>query len=1028
MIVAMVVHRHRPRGSTTCQPAPHTSIPGRRLICRRLICRATCLAVTVTAVTVTLVLVTAAGHSSEPQPAAELARFSDSVAPILVAKCISCHRPENKKGGLDLTTREATLQGGDSGPALVPGQPDASPIYRRTISQDGQPAEMPEKGEPLSAFESQLLHDWIATGALWPERDVLKEKTRADGSFWSFQPLADAPPPVLADSPPAWTKNPLDAFVLAQLRQRNLEPNPPADPREFLRRASFDLTGLPPTPEEVDAFLRECREESAAVASESGALPEDARPVLPDAACERLIDRLLASPHYGEHWGRHWLDVIRFGESRGYERNEIITNLWPFRDYVIRSFNEDKPFDRFVLEHLAGDVVGAGQPDVEIGSAFLVAGPYDDVGNQDPVAAAQIRADQMDEMIRATSEAFLGVTLGCARCHDHKFDPLTSRDYYALYATFAGTVHGPREVATAATREERAARVRPLEAERDRIGAQIETLERELMARAQQLAAAASAGWTRPRHSRYGTEERFPAVEARFVRLTVDGNDSNDANQKQFKLDEFEIWTDEPTSRNVALATQGASATGAAPDAKDFAGAYAAALTIDGKFGERWHAQGNELLIQLARPERIHRVVFSSDRTRALAEDHGLTVCVGDYRIEVSADGSHWEQVATSADRAPVTEARRQARLRRLAATAEDTERLQSLTRDQERVAEQLAQVPPVPLWWVGTHRDAPGPFHVFRGGNPQRPGDEEVTAASLSVLQDRPSSYRLDPAQTEQERRVALARWLTASDNPLSPRVLANRVWHYHFGQGIVDTPSDFGYLGGRPTHPELLDWLARELLRTGWRLKPLHRLIMLSQTYRQSGAWRESAARQDAASRGLWRFPPRRLSAEEIRDTLLSVAGQLDPAAGGPGFRLYEYQQDNVATYVPLNAPGPETYRRAVYHHNARAARVDVMTDFDCPDPAFAEPRRATTTTPLQALTLLNHRFSLDMAQHLAARLRRDAGDVPAQVRRAFELAYARRPSEPELRAGVELVEGHGLRAFCRVVLNSNELIQVN
>jgi hypothetical protein len=257
---------------------------------------------------------------------------------------------------------------------------------------------------------------------------------------------------------------------------------------------------------------------------------------------------------------------------------------------------------------------------------------------------------------------------------------------------------------------------------------------------------------------------------------------------------------------------------------------------------------------------------------------------------------------------------------------------------------------------------------------------------------------------------------------------VLANRIWHYHFGRGLVETPSDFGYMGGRPSHPELLDWLAQRLEENGWHWKPLHRLIMTSQAYQQSAAWREDAARQDGDSRLLWRFPPRRLSAEEVRDTMLSVAGKLDTTMFGPGFKLYEYQQDNVATYVPLDAPGAETYRRAVYHHSARAARVDVLTDFDCPDPAFAEARRASTTTPLQALTLMNNRFALDVAGYFAERLQHDAADVDAQVARAFSLAYARPPTPAETSAAGKLIAAHGLRAFCRALLNSNELITLN
>ncbi|HUQ70987.1 MAG TPA: DUF1553 domain-containing protein, partial [Planctomycetaceae bacterium] len=655
------------------------------------------------------------------------------------------------------------------------------------------------------------------------------------------------------------------------------------------------------------------------------------------------------------------------------------------------------------------------------------AGPYDDVGNQDVVAAAQIRADQMDEMIRATGEAFLGLTIGCARCHDHKFDPLLARDYYSLYATFAGMVHGAREVATAEVRQQRAAQLQPLEEQRNRFIAEKEALERDLAERAKQRESDATAGWTRPKLSRYGTEEVFAPVDAKFVRLTGDGTDSTDPKQARFRIDEFEIWTAGESPRNVALAASGATAAGEARDAKDFVDAYSAALVIDGKFGERWFSAGNVLTITLPQPERIHRVLFSSDRTKALGEDHALTVFVGDYRIEVSTDGQAWTEVASSADRLPPTELRKQARLTRLVTTPDDIARRKELARNLTETDANIARVPALPVWWVGTHNAGDGPFHTFLGGSPQRKG-EDVVPASLHALAGLPSAYKLDPLPDEGTRRLELARWLTSPDHPLTPRVLANRVWQHHFGTGIVDTPNDFGYMGGRPSHPELLDRLAGELLRSGWKLKPLHRLIMTSQTYRQSAEWREDAARVDGDSRLLWRFPPRRLSAEEIRDTLLSVAGKLDPAMGGPGFRLYEYQQDNVATYVPLDVHGPETYRRAVYHHNARAARVDVMSDFDCPDPVFSEARRAATTTPLQALTLMNHGFSIDMTRAFAERLSREGQDAAARVRRAFALAYAREPSERELVGGVQLIESHGLAAFCRAVLNSNELIHVN
>jgi len=940
--------------------------------------------------------------------AAEPDAFRSKVAPALEAKCVACHRPDNLKGGFNLTTREALLAGGDDGGDLAPGRPDGSSVLTRAISHDGKKPEMPKKGEPLTSDEAAALRAWIAAGAPWPEKLVLKEKVKADKSFWSFQSLSHDEPPVVDDAPAAWRKNPIDRFVFAKLEEKKLKPSLPAEPRAFIRRATYDLIGMPPTPEEVVAFVAESHRD-------------------PDAAVCALIERLLASPHYGEHWGRHWLDVVRFGESRGYERNQIIENLWPFRDYVIRSFNDDKRFDQFIREHLAGDVIGKNQPDIEVGSAFLVAGPYDDVGNQDPVAAAQIRADTLDEMIRTTSEAFLGVTLGCARCHDHKFDPIASRDYYAMYATFAGTAHGERPVGTAEQVQEHNAVMHPLEVAKKKLVAQRADAEKRIAEAAKAREAEMEKSWVRSRASRYGTEEKFTPVEAKYVRLIGEGVDAGIAKRTNFKLDEFEVWSaDEAAPRNVALASSGARAEGDAKEAKDFAGAYGAMLTIDGKFGERWQAAGDRLTIILAKPERIARVYFSSDRKHELPEDHFLTMFPGEYRIEVSLDGQSWREVASSRDRKPISAVCLQARLLALV-PADERKRLVEIDAEISRVNAQIAKVPPLQTWWVGTHKDVPGPFHVFLGGSPQRKGDI-VVPASLSVFDGVKSSYHLNTAAPEGERRVALAKWITAPENPLPLRVLVNRVWHYHFGTGIVDTPSDFGYMGGRPTHPELLDWLARQLVSNGWKLKPLHRLIMTSQAYRQSGAWNESAAHADGDSRLLWRFPPRRLSAEEVRDTVLSVAGKLDTAMGGPGFRLYGYQQDNVATYVPLDGHGPETYRRAVYHHNARAARVDVMTDFDFPDPSYSEPRRASTTTPLQALTLMNHRFSLDMAAAFAARLERDASDSDARVRRAFALCYARDADSDEIANGVKLIGSFGLRAFCRAMLNTNELITVN
>jgi hypothetical protein len=738
--------------------------------------------------------------------------FSRDVAPLLERHCIRCHQPANMDSGLSLAT-SADLAANEY---VIPFDPDASYLIEVVSSTDGKSPAMPKEGAPLSHDEIAVLRRWIAEGARWPEEVVIRKRSKADRTWWSLRPLATTEPPA-DEIPDDWRANPIDRYVFARLRANKLHPNSPADRRTLIRRVTYDLTGLPPTPEEIDDFLRD---ESS-------------------TAYEHLVDRLLASPRYGEHWGRHWLDVVRFGESTGFEVNYVIDNAWPFRDYIIRSFNDNKPFDRLVLEHLAGDLVGRGDPGVEVGLTFLVCGPLDTVGNEDAAQAAQIRADTVDEIIRATSEAFLGLTIGCARCHDHKFDPVTQQDYYRLFATFAGVYHDDRLVGP----------------------------ERDLRDR----------------------EQRFSELEKQKKKLLEDKSAAEKSPAPRQQLEEFD---------------------------------------------------------------------------RRLAE-----------------------------------------------------------------VDRQIAALPSVPSLRVGRFEQPAQPQHVFEGGNAARKG-ETVVPASISTLAEAAQAYELPGDAPEKQRRIALARWIVAKDNPLTPRVLVNRLWHYHFGKGIVATPNDFGYMGEKPTHPELLDWLAQQLVDEGWRLKPLHRLIVTSQTYRQSSTYREDAARVDADARLLWRFPPRRLVAEEIRDTILFLAGQLDERSGGPGFRLYRYERDNVATYTPLETFGIETYRRSVYHQNARASRIDVLTDFDAPDCAFSVSRRNSTTTPLQALAMMNHSFTMNMAGFFAQRLSTEVGphNIPAQVERAFELAYGRVPGPAEQSAAKTLIEQHGLRAFCRAMLNSSELIYVN
>ncbi len=924
--------------------------------------------------------------------------FRRDVAPIFEGRCLICHNAKQRKGGLSLNTAADLRARG----LVRPGAPEASKLLRLVAPGPDGRVEMPKAGPPLTPEQIETLRRWIAAGAHWPEDVVLRPKG-AGSDWWAYRPLRRVSPPDTPGAPEHWQHNPIDRFVYVRLQQAGLTPSPPTDRRTWLRRVCYDLTGLPPHEELLLTFLN------------------DDHP----AAYERVVDRLLASPAYGEQWGRHWLDVARFGESNGFERNVLINNLWPYRDYVIRSFNRDKPFNRFIIEQLAGDVLDSDNPDVAVGTAFLVCGPYDNVGNQDPVQAAIIRANTLDEIIRATAEAFLGITMGCARCHDHKFDPITQEDYYSWYATFAGVRHGDRELATAAQRARRQQLLAPLQARRAALLRERDEIRQRAIRRAEAQRHRLEERWQRPPVSRYRTEESFQPVAARYVRLVVFGRDDAPESRTDFRIDEFEVWTVRPKPENVALLSKGARADGASRIARDFADAYSAERAIDGDFGTRWIAAGPTLTITLARPAVIGRVVFSSDRPRELPPTHGYTRFICEYRIEVSMDGRRWQTVADSYDRKPVTAAHRRHRLLQAGLTDEERERLSELAAELAAIEAKIRTVPPLPVYWVGRMTAAPGPFHVFLGGDPQRRG-KVVVPRSIRVLERTVGRYELPADAPEATRRLALAQWIASDSNSLTLRVLANRIWHYHFGQGIVATPSDFGQMGSLPSHPELLDYLATELLRYRWRLKPLHRMIVLSATYRQQSVARPDALRIDAGTRLLWRYPPRRLTGEEIRDSMLDAAGVLDRRMGGPGFRLYRYLEDNVATYEPLDRVGPETYRRAVYHQNARAAWVDLLSDFDCPDPAFAAPRRPETTSPLQALTLLNHSFVLDMAELMTRRIEREVGtDLTAQVERAFVLLYQRPPDDRERRAALAVARRFGLRAVCRALFNSNEFL---
>jgi hypothetical protein len=833
-----------------------------------------------------------------PGPARADPLFDGHVAPLLARRCLGCHNPTDRKGRLDLTRPEALTHGRDGGPLVVPGKPDASPLLQRVLA-----GEMPPR-RPLPGEEKALLRGWVAAGATWGSRPLdrfrFTTEARAGYDWWALRELSNPRPPAVKD--PSWPRGPLDHFVLARLEENDLWPSPPADHRTLLRRVTFDLTGLPPEPGEVEAFTN------------------DPAP----GAYERVVDRLLDSPAYGERWARHWLDVVRFAESQGFERNRFRPHAWKYRDWVIQALNDDMPYDEFVRRQLAGDVLRPDDPGAVVATGFLVTGPHDLLGltQGTELMRAQAREDEMEGLVGSVGQTFLGLTLHCARCHDHKVDPLSQKEYYQLAAALAGVTPGDRPAAAAGT--------------------------------------AALAG----------QERRALAGAARAAE------------------DEF-LRAADPALRPL-LAEARARAVREAEQAAARAEEVAEAAEKKARQAPAGAAADN------ARQVALDRVAEREAARETLAQARGPCSTAGLDDL--------WDRLPAEARPA----------FRRLVA---ETSRLE--TRDRL-------------LAGGAAHAAVPGPpvyVHVLARGDVLQPG-EVVAPRGPAAVRGPPPDFGLAPDAPEAERRRRLAAWVTDPRNPLAPRVLVNRLWHYHFGAGLVETPSDLGFNGGRPSHPELLDWLAGELVRGGWSLKKLHRQILLSATYRQGSRRDAAAAARDGANRLLWRVSPRRLEAEAVRDTVLAVADLLNPRMGGPGYRdvSFEPSGDNM-TYAFRDAAGPALHRRSVYRTWVRLGPNPLLEALDCADPTVATPRRAVTTTPLQALALWNNPFMSRAAAAFAGRLRREAGaDVARQVERAYRLAYARLPTAGEAASAQSFVAAHGLAELCLVIFNSNEFVCID
>jgi len=708
--------------------------------------------------------------------------FRQRIAPLLSDRCVRCHNVHRREGGLSLSTSTNLAAGGDSGLTIDPQHPAAS-LLIEMIS--GETPAMPQEDDPLSVEEVAAIEQWIAAGADWPDTVTLEEPAVTDTAWWSLQPLQQPAIPTVASQDALRARNAIDHFVLAKLREKQLHPSPVADRPTLIRRLSYDLTGLPPTPEEIEAFQ------------------SDTEPL----AYERLVDRLLQSPRYGEHWARHWLDVVHYGDTHGYDKDKLRPNAWPYRDYVIRAFNQDKPYSRFVREQLAGDVLWPETTDGIVATGFIAAGPWDFIGHaelpESKIDGQVARNLDRDDMVSSTMNTFVSMTAQCARCHHHKFDPITQQDYYSLQAVFAGL--------------DRADRPYPIE--------------------------------------------------------------------------------DSPT---------GEAATGQV---------YAGTV----HYGE------------------------------------------GNFR---------------------------------------------------------------------GTH-GLPRPIHLLTRGEVTLPA-EAIAPGTVAIIPDVPYRWSDLPAESDEGlRRVELAEWLVHPNNPLTWRSIVNRIWLYHFGRGLVDSPNDFGRMGQLPTHPELLDWLAFQFRDNGQSIKDLHRLICNSATYRQVSSEDVENSQIDAGNAYYWRQNRRALSAESIRDSVLILTGKMDWKMYGPGFQdfVIEHPEHSPHYQYHLHDPDdPATHRRSIYRFLVRSQQQPFMQTLNCADPSQSIAKRDDALTALQALTMLNNPFMVRMSQHFAQRLTVEREGLNAQIALGFYAALGRPATEAELVDLKHYASAHGLANTCRVLLNLNEFVFVD
>lgn len=1044
----------------------------------------------------------AAATSNDPEARQQLEFFENHIRPMLAKHCYACHSADAAKegklrGGLMLDSREAARAGGDSGPAVVPGNPDDSLLVSALRHES---FEMPPKGKLPDKVIGDFVK-WIEAGAVDPREGRAARPSSgidiaAGREFWSFQPLTAVEPP--ADDS-GWSFTPIDRFIAARQKAAGLVPNLEASARILVRRAWFDLLGLPPSPEEMDEWVGRLTE--AAESAETG----DTQPRINREAWARLIDHLLESPHYGERWARHWMDVARFAESHGYEQDYDRPNAYHYRDFLIRAFNDDLPYDRFVRWQLAGDELAPDEPLAWMATGFLGAGAFPTQLTEAEFESA--RYDELDDMVATTGVAFLGLSTGCARCHDHKFDPIPAADYYRLAASFTTAIRSEREFDLQPEENERRRREyqRQLEARQ----AALRKFEREALPdRFRQWlkdydpVGGGPSAWrvlrgevnstgggrfvaqddgsylaqgTAPDKETIHFRVEGPLRDVASVRLEALADESlprkgpGRAANGNFALGDFrlEVLPREPDSNAGSAAATGEQVARPIPlkQAKathqQNSGSLSVAASIDDDPISGWAVDGQIGKDQAAVfvPERPFQVEAGESLRVTLVFQHpNSRHAIGRFRLSVSSQAGAEPRVGTEGPDAKVLEAlaqvkqdpdpQSQAWQTAIAwfrpSVPEWVELEQAVARLEEQgpgveltkvmvVSEGLPHLP--------HHADGRGFPHFYEQTYQLLRGDvhqkqEVAEPGFLQVLMRDgydASHWRAESPREDTRtsyRRASLADWITDVEygaGHLAARVIVNRLWQHHFGRGIVATPNDFGASGERPTHPELLDWLAADLIAGGWRLKRMHRQIMTSHVYMQSTEWDQQRAEIDRENMLLWRREPRRLEAEAIRDTMLAVSGQLDTTMYGPG------------------TLDPNMRRRSVYFFIKRSRLIPMMMLFDWPEHLVSIGQRASTTIAPQALMFMNSPQGRVYAEAFARRIDAempDAGKGDEAVQRAYRRAFGRSPSKQERSLATEFLArqaelhrqaGHGepdrlaLTDLCQTLMSMNEFIYV-